>query len=110
VHRAMAKSWAAGTARDVRIVAGGVLPPVPPPENARPGDGPFDLSAMLSAEHLDLNEVYFFRGEEWSRLFAWCAFLEERDGAYELYAPLVIALQRVLSELISKPDGGPAAA
>jgi hypothetical protein len=104
VQPAMAISWAAGTARDVRIVAdGGVVPPVPPPASARPGDGLFNLSTMLSVEHLDLNEVYFFRAAEWDRLFAWCGFLKERDGAYELYAPLVLALQQALSELTARP-------
>ena len=30
---------------------------------------------------------------DWDRLFAWCDFLAERDGAYTLYRPLVEVLR-----------------
>lgn len=94
VNRAMQKDWRPGVARDVRLFAGGVTEPhVPPPDQSQPPTGPFSLEKMLSEELLDLNEVRVFEAAEWDRLFAWCEFLAERDGAYSLYQPLVDLLR-----------------
>jgi hypothetical protein len=49
---------------------------------------------MLSEDQLDMNEIFVFRADEWNRLFEWCDFLLCRDGAFELYAPLVDTLRR----------------
>jgi hypothetical protein len=94
VNRAMQKDWRPGVVRDVRLLAGGVTePPAPPPEQSPPAAGPFALERMLSEELLDMNEVRIFEAGEWDRLFGWCAFLAERDGAYALYQPLVEVLR-----------------
>jgi hypothetical protein len=102
INQAMKKEWSPGTARDIRIMANGAIQPaVPPPTVEAPPPEPFELDKMLSTEHLGLNEIYFFLASEWDRLFAWCAFLETRDGAYELYDPLVLTLRRGLHKILS---------
>jgi len=104
VNRAMQKEWRPGLVRDVRVFAGGVTDPqAPPPEQPQPSVGPFALDRMLSDELLDLNEVRVFEAAEWDRLFAWCDFLAERDGAYALYRPLVEVLRPQLAG-ISKSE------
>jgi hypothetical protein len=98
VHRAMRKDWRPGVVRDVRVFARGVTDPqAPPPELPPPPAGPFALDRMLSEELLDINEVRVFEAVEWDRLFAWCDFLSERDGAYALYRPLVEVLRPYLA-------------
>jgi hypothetical protein len=98
VNRAQHKDWGPGVARDVRLFAGGgIAPQVPPPEQNLPHAASFDLPRMLSEERLGLNEVYVYEAAEWDRLFAWCDFLAVRDGAFELYRPLVEALRPYLA-------------
>jgi hypothetical protein len=98
VNRAMLKDWRPGVVRDVRLFAGGVTDPqVRPLEQPPPAAGPFALARMLSEELLDVNEVRVFQATEWDRLFAWCDFLAERDGAYGLYRPLVELLRSHLA-------------
>lgn len=90
----MQQDWRSGVVRDVRVFARGVTnPQAPPPEQAPPPPGSFALDRMLSEELLDMNEVRVFEAAEWDRLFAWCDFLSERDGAYDLYRPLVEVLR-----------------
>jgi hypothetical protein len=97
VNRAMQKEWRPGTVRDVRLFAGGVTePPVPAPEQSQPAVGAFSLEQMSSEELLGMNEVRVFEASEWDRLFAWCDFLGNRDGAYALYQPLVEVLRPAL--------------
>lgn len=101
VNRAMQKDWLPGVVRDVRVFAGGVIDPqTPPPEQSQPAAGPFALDRMLSEELLDMNEVRIFEAAEWDRLFAWCDFLENRDGTYALYRPLVEVLRPSLAGIV----------
>jgi hypothetical protein len=94
VNRAMQKDWRPGVVRDVRLFAGGMADPqAPPPDRPPPPAGPFAMEQMLSEELLDINEVRVFKADEWDRLFAWCDFLAERDGACSLYRPLVDVLR-----------------
>jgi hypothetical protein len=100
LNRAMRKDWRPGVVRDVRVFAGGVTDPQAPPlEQHQPAPGPFALERMLSEELLDMNEVRIFEAVEWDRLFKWCDFLAERDGAYALYRPLVEVLRPHLAEI-----------
>jgi hypothetical protein len=98
LNRAMQKDWRPGVVRDVRVFAGGVTdPPSPPPEKSPPAAGPFALDRMLSEESLEINEIRVFEAAEWDRLFAWCDFLADRDGAIGLYRPLVDVLRPYLA-------------
>jgi len=102
INCAMTKKWRPGMARDVCILQGGmVVPAVPPPDSEVPDATSFELDKMISTEHADLNEIYFYLAPDWKRLFAWCEFLEQRDGTYGLYAPLVQTLRRALSEILA---------
>ncbi|WP_425618876.1 hypothetical protein NA78x_002593 [Anatilimnocola sp. NA78] len=102
LNRAMRDEWEPGTARGVRIMHdGSVAPAVPPPDEAVPDTIPFDLGQMLSTQFVDQNYIYFNSAPAWKRLFAWCDFLQKRDGAFELYAPLALTLRRALSAALS---------
>ena len=100
INRAMQLEWQPGVLRNVRVLAGGGAdPPVPPPEQVQPAARPFALERMISEELLDQNEVLVYEAAEWDRLFAWCDFLAQRDGAYALYRPLVEVLRPHLARI-----------
>jgi hypothetical protein len=100
VNRATHQEWRPGVVRDVRVFeGGGAVPAAPPPDHSQPTGGPFALTRMLSEEFLGRNEVHIFQAAEWDRLFEWCDFLSERDGAYALYQPLVEVLRSRLAGL-----------
>ena len=105
VNGAQHQEWGPGVTRDVLLFASGATAPqLPPPEQYRPHVAPFELQRMLSEEWLGLNEIYVYEAAEWNRLFAWCNFLAVRDGAFELYRPLVEALHLYLAGLSEDSD------
>ena len=89
VNRAQQQESGSGVARNVTVFAGGVAaPPAPPPEQNAPLVAPFELQRMLSEERLGFNEIYVHEVAEWHRLFAWCAFLATRDGAFDVVSSI----------------------
>jgi hypothetical protein len=70
----------------------------------RPATAPaplaFDLANMLSLEHVSQDEIYISAASEWGRLFNWCSLLKGRDGAYDLYDPLVLRLRQMLEQVV----------
>lgn len=94
VNDAMREPWAEGELRNVVIRGGAMTPQGAAGEADRaPLDRPFSLDGILE-DHADgMSEIIFVDAAELSRLLAWATFLEQRDGAFELFAPLVRTLR-----------------
>jgi hypothetical protein len=63
------------------------------PRTPAPPSGPFQLSHLVRDQSHARDEIYFDNADELLRLFSWFDLLVARDGAMELYAPLVDQLR-----------------
>jgi hypothetical protein len=106
VNRLMAVPWHSGRLANVTIDAAGILTPDHrAADEPSPEPRPFILRDFLEDWTDGFDEIYITDADELQRLFAWCDFLARRDGAYELYAPLVEAV-RLRTRRIDQFVGG----
>ncbi len=96
VNDAMTLDWEDGARRSVVVGPRGAEPSVSRANDAQvslPPAGPFDPRTMLIDRADATDEVFVQDATAWLRFFAWCDFLEHRDGVFRLYGGCVTALR-----------------
>lgn len=107
VNRSMEHNWA-GVSRN--MLFGVASDPIGDANNNEDPPTPkkFVIGEFITDYTDSLSEVYLTDGRELLRLFAWCDFLSQRDGAFEFYIPLLQTLRSYtqgLEELVnSQPE------
>jgi len=66
-----------------------------------PSIGEFRLENILEDSSDSFDEIIFINSTELERLFQWCDFLKERDGAFEYFVPLVDTLRQKTAKIDS---------
>lgn len=94
VNRAMAIGWNAKMHASVEVSHAGTLPPLETDVTKTPADGSFSMEDLFADRSDSLDEIQLLNCDQLERLFAWCEFLQRRDGAMALFEPLVGALRR----------------
>jgi hypothetical protein len=93
LNSAMEEKWPAGTRRNVTVFADDTVVPPETRSNERPCVGQFILAGVIRDESDGQNEIYVEDADELIRMFDWYDFLVARDGAAQLYMPLVEAIR-----------------
>lgn len=94
LNTAMDKSEGPGVAANVTVYADGTSPAMlPPPDVSLPPKGHFRFDRLFDDQSDTLDEIEIVDAGELYRLYAWFDYLAGRDGALELFAPLVKTLK-----------------
>ncbi len=106
LNSAMQNDWSAG---EFRNVGGGGETKEFMNQNALssqspPSIGKFRLENILEDLSDNLDEIIFINAAELKRLYQWCDFLKERDGAFEFFVPLVNTLRQKTANIDSRNE------
>ncbi|MEZ4310759.1 MAG: hypothetical protein R3F14_22170 [Polyangiaceae bacterium] len=100
VNEVMRDPEAAGDYRSVAVREGGAaLHPSLLQVGAPTASAAFKVNDLLEDRSEETDEIFFLDAEELRRLFAWADFLKDRDGAFELFAPLIATLREKTSRI-----------
>ena len=105
INQSMGENWAAGTLRNVTVSPQGAHPStIPAPHQAPPPGGVFEFQRIFLDWSSEQDEIYILDRDEFRRIFAWCDFLAQRDGAFALFEPLITSLRVRTEEIESVPE------
>jgi len=96
LNSTMHRNWSAGEFRNVVVRETNPFTN----QNIRsfqspPSIGEFRLENIFEDLSDSLDEIIIIDSAELKRLFQWCDFLRERDGAFEFFVPLVNTLSQM---------------
>ena len=99
VNESMNEPWPAGHFRNVVLSDARTLAPGREEVGEAPPTGAFAMSGILDDLSDEIDEVIIVDAVELRRLFAWARFLEQRDGSFEFFVPLVNTLRGKTAKL-----------